>query len=795
MLSLGGSGLFKSFSVKWKIYTIAIVSLIGFAGYLAFNVWINNNNFKILADIRDVHFPVLSMVEGSREQMDRINELYNTSVTIAEEDYAIAAEEGTEAVFDYIDDTILLVPHDAGSLKEIKALFKDYSDQANGIAMGMINETIDFAKLPEQATKKEEAFATATAALDTYIKSALDNFTSSVEIANQNSKTLLRTGFVIWVVNVVVLTVMAYAIARLILTNIINVSTSLDEISKGRGDLDKVIQVRSNDEIGQLAVSFNALMGNLREKTNDLMSMMQNMHQGLFTIMSQDGKHVIHPEYSSFIESIFETKEVADVEYQKLLLSKATLGSDQTNRMLMAVQEIIDEDKMMFELNAHLLPREIILKMADRRKTEREDDGTGGRLKILEIDWDPIVSDDVVTKLMVTVRDVTQLRAAAQEAQAQKEELEMIGEILKVPKNKFLDFLESADVMLEKNRTLISGHSKKDLDVVADLFVNMHTIKGNSRTYDFQRAVNVVHDAESTYDRLRKDNSYLWDQAALLFELDQVVDAIASYRRIGEEKLNISPDQRVEGLLIDDKVYENLLEDCAKLSSLFSPATAGAEYAAFEYFTRGLKQLGCQPISEVISGITESLSKIAQQLDKAPPIVKIEDGQVLIKRQYFEAFVNVFTHLLRNSLDHGIETREVRKQKGKHAQGTIDVNVIAPSVDSGAGEALVIIKDDGKGLALNHLKEKFKETHGGLFSKVGSLQEVAQLIFESGVSTAQEVTDISGRGVGMDAVRKLLNAEGADITIKVDESVGLDAEFLPFELHITLQPSMFVLLS
>lgn len=782
--------MLKSVSVKWKIYTIAIVSLIGFAGYLAFNVWNNKNNFKILSDIRDVHFPALSIVKGSREKMDRINELYNTSVTIAEEDYAIAAQRATQTVFQDLDNARSLAPHDAEKISEIKKLFEQYSAQANSIAMGMINGTIDFATLPAQATQKEEAFSSATAALDKYIKSSLNNFTSSVKIANENSKTLLIAGFAIWLVNVVVLTTMAYTIARLILTNIINVSTSLDQISKGKGNLDKVIQVQSNDEIGQLAVSFNSLMGNLREKTNDLMSMMHNMHQGLFTIMAQDGKHVIHPEYSSFIESIFDTTEVAGIEYHNLILKGATLGNDQADRMLAAVDSIIDEDSMMFDMNAHLLPTEIIMELPDRRAIQRDDDGR--RLKILEIDWDPIISEDVVTKLMVTVRDVTQLRTAAREAQAQKEELDMIAEIIKVPNAKFLGFLDSADAMLEKNRHLIKKFRKKNLEVVADLFVNMHTIKGNSRTYDFKRAVDVVHTAETTYERLRKEDDFPWDQGQLLNELEQVFVAINSYREIAREKLNISVDHHSQGLVIDDHVYETLLEDCAKLSSIFSPEIAGAEHATFEHFTRGLKELGCQPLSEVIKGVTASLPSVAQQLDKAPPHVEIKDDQVLIKRQYFEPFVNVFTHLLRNALDHGIEPREVRKKKGKPVQGTITVSVIAPS-NSGAG--LIIIKDDGSGLALNQLREKFKDSHSELFANagVGVLQDIAELIFESGVSTTEQLSDISGRGVGMDAARKLLRMHDANITMKVDDSVGAHADFLPFELHITLPPSMFVI--
>jgi two-component system chemotaxis sensor kinase CheA len=96
------------------------------------------------------------------------------------------------------------------------------------------------------------------------------------------------------------------------------------------------------------------------------------------------------------------------------------------------------------------------------------------------------------------------------------------------------------------------------------------------------------------------------------------------------------------------------------------------------------------------------------------------------------------------------------------------------------------MSDDGRGLALKKLKEK--AIAAGLLdaSKAASASDIAELIFHSGMSTADSVTDISGRGVGMDAIRQFVEKAGGKIEIRLGQGAKDDADFVPFSLCIKL---------
>src|SRR3990167_6613623 len=134
----------------------------------------------------------------------------------------------------------------------------------------------------------------------------------------------------------------------------------------------------------------------LKQKNEDIANMFSNMHQGLFTIV-EDG--LIHPEYAAYLETIFETKEIANRNFVDFMFRRSTLSADIIDAASTAVASIVGEDAMMYEFNSHLLVGELTLEFSDKPN------------KLIALDWDPIIDDqDVVTKLMVTVRDVTALK-------------------------------------------------------------------------------------------------------------------------------------------------------------------------------------------------------------------------------------------------------------------------------------------------------------------------------------------------------------------------------------------------
>ena len=144
-----------------------------------------------------------------------------------------------------------------------------------------------------------------------------------------------------------------------------------------------------------------------------------------------------------------------------------------------------------------------------------------------------------------------------------------------------------------------------------------------------------------------------------------------------------------------------------------------------------------------------------------------------------EKLADPLTHLVRNSLDHGVESPEDRVAAGKSAKGTITLRAFHRG-----GNIIVEVVDDGAGLDRQRLLAKARE-RGMSVSDSMSDQEVYQLIFEAGFSTAAQVTDVSGRGVGMDVVRRNIREMGGSVEINSTLGVGTKISIrLPLTLAI-----------
>ena len=502
----------------------------------------------------------------------------------------------------------------------------------------------------------------------------------------------------------------------------------------------------------------------LAQKTNDISSMMSNMHQGLFTIM-ESGK--IHHEYSKYLETIFETDKIADQHFMHILFTNSDIGSNSLDQVKTAVDAIIGFDDYMFDFNAHLLISEYKLIICE------------GSSKFIELDWDPIVFEGQVEKLMVTVRDVTDIRSLAIAAEQQKQELAIIGQILSIGEEKIYKFIQTSEEFISKCRFLIKTNHQKDIDVINSLFRNMHTIKGNARTYGFNFITDSVHDVEASYDELRKDETKQWNPELLLTELHSAELDIQRYQNIASTKLGYK------------LTSANLKDECGKskklldeINHLFQSDLPQCIKSVLSESYQMLLSTEAKPLSDVVSSVVESLPSLARKLGKPEPIVEIDNGGVFIESQANELLENIFTHVLTNALDHGLESESERVNNDKKSNGRIDVNVIKMD-----GSINIEIFDDGRGLALKKIFMKAVEK--GIYEpgNIPPDTEVANLIFSSGFSTADKVTSVSGRGVGMDAVRKFLKESKGDITIELSDDKE-DEAFRPFKTVINL-PSNF----
>jgi two-component system, chemotaxis family, sensor kinase CheA len=184
------------------------------------------------------------------------------------------------------------------------------------------------------------------------------------------------------------------------------------------------------------------------------------------------------------------------------------------------------------------------------------------------------------------------------------------------------------------------------------------------------------------------------------------------------------------------------------------------------------------PMSLVFNRFPRMLRDLASKLGKKVELVQVGEATELDKG-LVEKITDPLTHLVRNSCDHGIEMPAERLAKGKPEHGTVSL------VASHQGGSIVIeVRDDGKGLNREKLLNKARE-RGLDVSDSMSDQDVFGLIFAPGFSTADQVTDVSGRGVGMDVVKKNITSLGGTVEIDSAEGYGMTVRVrLPLTLAI-----------
>jgi two-component system chemotaxis sensor kinase CheA len=194
-----------------------------------------------------------------------------------------------------------------------------------------------------------------------------------------------------------------------------------------------------------------------------------------------------------------------------------------------------------------------------------------------------------------------------------------------------------------------------------------------------------------------------------------------------------------------------------------------------------------QRIENLFVALPRMVRDLSAELGKQV-LVDIEGGDVELDREMIEMIRDPLTHIIRNAVDHGIELPADRLKAGKR-----EIGILSVSARQSGNQILIDIQDDGRGINGKKLVEK--AIAAGIVEKSEAstlnLREQLALIFEAGLSTAKEVTAISGRGVGMDVVRS--NIERIGGTVEVDSTLGQGTRMtLRVPLTLTIIPALTV---
>jgi two-component system chemotaxis sensor kinase CheA len=256
-------------------------------------------------------------------------------------------------------------------------------------------------------------------------------------------------------------------------------------------------------------------------------------------------------------------------------------------------------------------------------------------------------------------------------------------------------------------------------------------------------------------------------------------DSSATSIRVGIDKVD-SLINMVGELVITQAMLSQIGEQDITESTITALQEGLAQLA---HNTRDLQEnvmrIRMLPISFVFSRFPRLVRDTSQKLNKQVEL-KLLGEQTELDKTVMEKISDPMVHLVRNSLDHGLETPEQRVAAGKDPVGTVTLNAFHQG-----GNIVIEIMDDGQGL--NTEKIRSKAITNGLIQETDELSadEINELIFMPGFSTADEVSDISGRGVGMDVVRR--NIQALNGSVEVSSAPGVGSTFtirLPLTLAI-----------
>lgn len=351
---------------------------------------------------------------------------------------------------------------------------------------------------------------------------------------------------------------------------------------------------------------------------------------------------------------------------------------------------------------------------------------------ILDLSYRLVPSDEKLA-LLVVARDVT-ARVQSERAEQEARERQALVAKLLLDKHGFSSFVRDAEHLL----ATLEGESDPQLNQRA-----LHTLKGNVAVYGLSTMAQLCHKIEER----------LADSGGLPSELE-----VASLKKHLRDNL-----RGIEDFLtsIGRDVYDvPSTEHAALMQSLIDHRDYPELLEMVEVWT-------WPRASERLSRLRGEAEYLAKRLGKQLRVV-VEHGDLRLPDGYLEPFWPTLTHVLRNAVDHGVETPELRAAAGKAPEGRLRVRASVT-----AGELCLEIDDDGAGVDLPELRRAAQRRGLAVLDDASDLD----LIFRDGVSTRSTATDISGRGIGLAATRAACQACGGSVTVHSEAGGGTRFRF------------------
>lgn len=366
-----------------------------------------------------------------------------------------------------------------------------------------------------------------------------------------------------------------------------------------------------------------------------------------------------------------------------------------------------------------------------------------------------VVAD--ITDRVLLARELENVKADSDsQATLQLQLLRLEGEPLRA-------FLASADVALRKSNAVLTGSGIEQEDLKKKLhgvFRELHAIKGEAAALALGSFVQRIHGIEDALTALRGRSQLTGnDFLPVVVRLDELINHLGQIRSMQERLATLrglTKPAAADGIDDDDSH-----RDTTVLPGRVVAAGAGAANHAAAVPAAGSSRASAaraNPLTELLRNLT---AEVSRSQGRAARLVAI--GLEEVPAHYAATVKDICIQMIRNSIAHGIESPEQRREAGKQEEGTVQISFAA----EGAAEYVLTVEDDGRGLNYEQIVDKALRL--GLISpqQAMTLERAAvyRMIFQPGFSTTEEVSEHAGRGVGLDAVSSRVREQGGRIGV------------------------------
>jgi two-component system chemotaxis sensor kinase CheA len=481
----------------------------------------------------------------------------------------------------------------------------------------------------------------------------------------------------------------------------------------------------------------------LVEVINSIRNLLDNVGQGLLTI-GRD--FIVQQDYSNECQRLLG-EDIVSKPFSQLIYPD---NREEALFVEQILQEVFNcKDVQRTNVFISLMPKEIQL---FRKYISLE-------YKLVDNIYTP--ADKAI---MVVMREITEKRLLENKVKEDEEIMSMVGNVAG-NFNSFLECVKEFQYFYGSKLHEILDSKQTVSAIYANVYREIHTFKGSFSQFGMQSSVELLHSMESalSYVGGMLDNFTRKDICAFIYSFD-IPDFLDKDMDKLQEKLGSHFFSLGEMIYVDKA---KLLQIEKEVINICSPIECKTLLPL-------MKRLKYKSLKEMLSNYPSYTFKLAERLEKPINAFSIEGDDLLIDSDKYNSFAKALVHVFRNSVDHGLECTQKRVELGKSELGNISCSI---HVD--CGKVKISIEDDGGGISFEQIKRKAVD-HG-----IYSVEEVKQmqdnqfieLVFKDNFSTKDMITELSGRGMGLYAVKSEVEKLGGEVALFTVLNEGTRLEF------------------